>query len=782
MNLNRLKTYWAGCLVAIVIGSVGVSSAAAANLIWTNTTSSGIYSNSGNWNPVLVPGEQAIDATIFTNDTNYTVNFTANATLATNYFNGHAGVVTVDITGSTWNLTNNANGTATAGTSAFVVGQGLNTTATVYLAGGTLAVTNTLGGANLTVGGLGSGTFIVTNGTVIANTTKLGQTATGKGVLVLSGNGTYYTNSSTLIIGRVAGSSGSLIISNSASLTTVGAITVGASGSGGNTVVIGNNGTIVSLGGGTIGLGSSNNAVTVLAGGTWQSAGILSFGSAGGTGNTMTVLGNLVTVQSYIGNSTTNNSVSVLAGGYWKATSTFNIGMGGGVSNTLMVNGGVVSNASASVGATGGASFNEVVVTNGGQIFSSAGWTIGNSSGANGNNIRILDNALVNIGNQRITIGAESNTTGNWVRVDGGTLTNVGQNSANPFGNGLYIGGVSSTGLNAFSNTLLIANTGKVFLNPAASFNPIWIGFQTGANNNSITLLNGGQLFGGNVYVGGTNAYNNAYNVGGGVTRSTASNSAITVGYFSGGNTLTVTNADLLSGTTIIGNGGSNNTATILANGNWKLLAAPLTIGNGAATGNTLRVFGGTVTNITTLTVNAANTLTLGDAGAVYATTITVNGDLRGTGTLGGNVTIAAGGTLSPGFSTGTLTFNNDLTLTGTAAMELSSGGNLGGADKFLVLGALSGDGLVRVTTNGTFTIAAGDKWDLFDWSAGTPTFTFDGSAVALPGGLEWDITQLNIDGTITVIPEPATLVLVAGGLALVALQRQRRRANRPGI
>ncbi|MCG3149122.1 MAG: hypothetical protein PCFJNLEI_02581 [Verrucomicrobiae bacterium] len=547
-------------LALIVLwGLAVVTPAPAANLYWTNTTSSGIYSNSGNWNPVFVPGEQAIDATIFTNDTDYTVNFTANATLATNYFNGHAGVVTLDITGYTWNLTNGASGSS--GNGAFSVGRDAATTATVYLAGGTVAATNVNNNAYVIVGGQGKGTFFVTNGTVVANRTQLGSTATGVGKLVLSGAGAYYTNTSTFQIGAAAGSTGnSLVISNGASLTSIGAFTMGNS-SDGNSLLITN--------------------------------------------------GTLTAVQATIGNNSANNSATFLAGGYWNSSSTFIIGTGGGTSNSVTVNGGVMTNNGANVGSTTSSAggFNSLTITNGGLFYTSGGLVIANYSGAGGglsNSVRVLDNATLNMGNQALRIGYANYATGNYVRVDGGVLTNVGQSLQ--FGNGLYIGGSAGTalpGINAYGNGLLIVNTGKVFMGLANG--AAWIGFQAGANGNYLTVSNGGQFLGAaNVYVGGTNAYNNAYNVGGGVTRSTVSNNAINVGYISGGNTMTVTNADLTSSTTIIGNGGSNNTATVLAGGIWELRASSLTIGSGAATGNVLQVnAGGVVTNVDTLAVGS---------------------------------------------------------------------------------------------------------------------------------------------------------------------------------
>ena len=44
----------------------------------------------------------------------------------------------------------------------------------------------------------------------------------------------------------------------------------------------------------------------------------------------------------------------------------------------------------------------------------------------------------------------------------------------------------------------------------------------------------------------------------------------------------------------------------------------------------------------------------------------------------------------------------------------------------------------------------------------------------ALSGDLQWDSSQLSVDGTLSVVPAPTGCALLLGGLSLVASQRRR--------
>jgi hypothetical protein len=165
--------------------------------------------------------------------------------------------------------------------------------------------------------------------------------------------------------------------------------------------------------------------------------------------------------------------------------------------------------------------------------------------------------------------------------------------------------------------------------------------------------------------------------------------------------------------------------------------------------------------------------------GTLTATGVTLNtGSLTGTGTVSGPVTNQSG-TVSPGVSgAGVLT---------VGAYTQGAGGKLsldiGGATRGTQYDALSAtsinlSGTVQVHLIGGFAPAAGQKFDVLDWtgtSTGTPTFDF--SDAALASGLAWDTSQFGTDGTIQVVPvpEPGVLAALAGWGGLLAWHRFRR-------
>jgi hypothetical protein len=89
---------------------------------------------------------------------------------------------------------------------------------------------------------------------------------------------------------------------------------------------------------------------------------------------------------------------------------------------------------------------------------------------------------------------------------------------------------------------------------------------------------------------------------------------------------------------------------------------------------------------------------------------ITNNATLSGVGTIVGNTTIA--GTVSPGFSLGTLGLTGNLTLTGTAAMETRKSAGVTN-DAINVTGAANYGGTLSVTADNT--VASGDVFQLFN-------------------------------------------------------------------
>jgi fibronectin-binding autotransporter adhesin len=188
-----------------------------------------------------------------------------------------------------------------------------------------------------------------------------------------------------------------------------------------------------------------------------------------------------------------------------------------------------------------------------------------------------------------------------------------------------------------------------------------------------------------------------------------------------------------------------------------------------------------------TLTLSAANTYSGGttvSAGTLIvngsvagSTTVSGSGVLSGTGTMGGAVTVGGGGTLAIGNSPGTMTFNNDLTLelNSTSIFEIN------GFDPGQFDLALGGAGSQTVTFNGTLQLVFADGFNtegsvkIFDFEAYSGSFT-SVSSTGLASGYSATFDQLN--GTLTVVPEPSTyamIILAGAGLAGHLIRRRRR-------
>ena len=135
--------------------------------------------------------------------------------------------------------------------------------------------------------------------------------------------------------------------------------------------------------------------------------------------------------------------------------------------------------------------------------------------------------------------------------------------------------------------------------------------------------------------------------------------------------------------------------------------------------------------------------------GSLANTTVSVatGGTLAGTGTIGGAVT--ASGRLHPGDSgTGTLSFDNGLSLASSSSLELELG-TVTGSDKIQVAGAFVLDGTVNVAESpgfgsGTYTLAeySGTLTDN-DLTIGTMPPGFTGSIAASAGSVRLTVTAI---------------------------------------
>ena len=187
----------------------------------------------------------------------------------------------------------------------------------------------------------------------------------------------------------------------------------------------------------------------------------------------------------------------------------------------------------------------------------------------------------------------------------------------------------------------------------------------------------------------------------------------------SGENTYTG-NTTITDGTLQLGEGGAsgsilgdvaNNGTLAFARSDVNTFGGSIS-GSGAVvqkgSGTTLLTGGNTYTGVTT--VQSGTLRVNGDQSAATGATSVLNGGtLGGDGTIGGDVSVADGGTLSPGNSPGTLTINGNLSLAAGShlAYELGQAGTAGGAlnDLTVVHGNLTLDGTLdtSVSAGGSF-------------------------------------------------------------------------------
>jgi autotransporter-associated beta strand protein len=146
------------------------------------------------------------------------------------------------------------------------------------------------------------------------------------------------------------------------------------------------------------------------------------------------------------------------------------------------------------------------------------------------------------------------------------------------------------------------------------------------------------------------------------------------------------------------------------------------------------------------------------------AITVRDTATLAGAGILNGAVQVQPGGTLAPGIGVPSyeayrldpLTINSNLTLQGTAVMELSKTVGVTTNDQVKGIVTLAYGGRLEVTHLGPDALAAGDRFQLFQ--AGSYTGSF--ATLVLPpltGGLAWS-DKLAVDGSIEVAQPPPTI------------------------
>ena len=125
-------------------------------------------------------------------------------------------------------------------------------------------------------------------------------------------------------------------------------------------------------------------------------------------------------------------------------------------------------------------------------------------------------------------------------------------------------------------------------------------------------------------------------------------------------------------------------------------------------------------------------------------------GTYAGTGTTGGG-DLHFEADITPGASPATVTFANHVVFGADAVAKFELGGTSAGTqyDQIHVNGLLELDGVLQISLINGFTPAAGQSFDVLDWTTLSGTF----SSFVLPssGGLTWDMSQLYTTGVLTV-------------------------------
>ena len=146
-------------------------------------------------------------------------------------------------------------------------------------------------------------------------------------------------------------------------------------------------------------------------------------------------------------------------------------------------------------------------------------------------------------------------------------------------------------------------------------------------------------------------------------------------------------------------------------------------------------------------------------------------GMVSGNGTISGDVN-NEGGSISPGNSSGMMVIEGNLTQGEYGSLLIELSGTTAGSqyDVLQVDGELSADGTLEVSLLDGFQPGLGDTFNILDFGSLSGEF----GQVILPdlaGTLVWDDSAILTNGSISVVPEPATLMLLGVGLLGLVVQ-----------
>lgn len=791
MNITSNKQQIFCLPIFAILASV---TAAMAQSVWqANTAGTFDWTNSANWSP-SVPGLG--DTAVFTNRTGaQTVSVDSNRQIQIIDFANNANAYT--LTNGSFLL--GSNGIIRA-TGAGAVTNTVGTPITIQNNNGTAAFTagSTTANRALVVSGAVSGassaggtTVLTLDGPNTQNNTVSGSIGNGTNGgdlrLVKSGVGQWSLSGANTFSGGVSLDQGTLIANSATALGTNGGMVWLGNAGGTNTgllrISVNNSGTYNLI----VRSASTNTATRTINSGvsaTRTLTGNIQIGDGSGPVNVLE-LGNNIQISGTISEFTTTTPGSVRVVG---ATTDARLA---GASNNTYSGATTVESGTLILAKTG---VNAVAVP-GDLNIGVAGTNFNATVRQDGNGFgysQLATNTVINF------LGAGTNTYG--LNIQGAvasTLNLAGLNSAP--GITAVVGGVSST---IMTNTLNLLGTGSY------SFAGRIANSTDGSVTSRVLALtkagSGTQtLAGSNSYSGGTTLTAGTLRVGHDAALGTGT-LTISNGVFAsdGATARTITNAITMGGNVQLGDATGTGALT-LSNINLGTATRTLTVSNSTTVAGVITNTGGlTKSGAGTLILSRANNYsgattinagvlelssngsiagsaaTVGGAGTLLLTggtagAVTVNsgGLLAGVGTAGATA-INSGGALSIGSSPGIMTFNGNLTL------------NPGSTSNFEINGFEPGN--FDLATGAGFNVSFGGTLNLIF----SPGFNTTGSAqlfqfatysnsfasvnpVGLADGFRAEFNEIN--GLVTVVPEPSVWGLLGMGMIALLLARRRR-------
>ena len=255
---------------------------------------------------------------------------------------------------------------------------------------------------------------------------------------------------------------------------------------------------------------------------------------------------------------------------------------------------------------------------------------------------------------------------------------------------------------------------------------------------------------------------------------------------------VTVTNHGTLSVLGDVSIGGAASTGLTIENGGTFLNVGNATIG-GAGGDATVTVTGTdsswTLNGTGELTIDDKGSLFVRDGGTVTSTSVTVDtgGLLNGQGgNIIGNV-FNAGGTVTPGDATGTLSITGDYAQSSGVLLFEIDGLDPTEFDRLVISGLanISG-GFIDIQFGNGFVPAAGESFDLVSADGGLTIANVAFDVIGLPSGLQFSDTvspngfEISF-GESSSVPEPSGAALLVLGLGMIlAIRRKALSDSRP--